>query len=161
MRPGCWMLQHGRASVFRHHLLQLHICTCATTYYLCLQMHFSFLLYKQHRGITPLGRRLWCVGWVRLCSCHRLYGSAAASQENKSVCDWQQRLTEARIDVLFIRILPNPVQMKYSMYGMSHKQAVSGCGRRSEYESRGEGSVTIKPMWDSSLLSLNVRYMHA
>lgn len=103
------------------------ICMCTATYYLCLPMYFSFLLHKLHRGITMLGSRLCCVVWVSLCLCDRLNSSSTASQENKSVCDWQRHLTEAGIDVLFIRILLNPVQTKYSVCVLSHKQVVSGC----------------------------------
>lgn len=54
-------------------------------------------------------------------SVNRLNGSAAALQENKSVWDWHQHLTECSIDILFIRILRNSVQMKYGMYVMLHK----------------------------------------
>lgn len=73
------MLQYGHAPTFHHHFLQLHICTCTTTDYLCLQMCFSFLLYKQHRGISTLGRRL--SGSV----CTRATASTAPQQFHKKI----------------------------------------------------------------------------
>lgn len=77
------MLQHGRASIFRHHFLQLHICRCTTTYYLCLRMYFSFLLYKQQRGTS----QYWEAGCVVSSGsvCARATTSTAPRQLRKKI----------------------------------------------------------------------------
>lgn len=145
MHPGCWMLwmqRRGRASIFHHpffsatHLYVRH-------YLLFMSANVLFIPALQTVQRHHYTGKPGCVVWSGSACARagRLNGSATASQENKSVCDWQQRLTEATIDVLFIRMLLNPVQMKYSMDVLWHKQAAVFCAGEYGANKSGGGKV--------------------
>ena len=121
----------------------------ATHLYVCL--HFLFmspivLFIPASQTEASEHRNASCVVSSRSARARATTSTALRQlREKRNLFDWQQHLTWARIDVLFIRVLLNPVQAKCRMYVVLHKHAVlvHRINKR-ENQSRGGGDDQAK-----------------